>query len=55
MMIPMVNCQVIVSIVLGATGDDDERSAFHKDFKIRGSIDEKGKKGKLFHIILSKF
>ena len=27
--------------LLGVAGDDDERSAFHKDLKIRGFISEK--------------
>ena len=30
--------------LLGAAGDDDERSAFHKDLKIRGFISEKRQK-----------
>ena len=40
--------------LLGAAGFDDERSAFHKDFKIRGFIGEKGKKDKLSYISLLK-
>ena len=40
--------------LLGASGVDDERSAFHKDFKIRGVIGEKGQKYKLWYISLLK-
>ena len=55
MMKPRVQCQVIVSIsLLGAAGVDDERSAFHKDFKIRGFIGEKGQKDKPQYINLLK-
>ena len=38
--------------LLGATGADDERNAFPKDFKIRGFIGEKGQKDKLSYISL---
>ena len=55
MMKPRVYCQVIVSIsLLGAAGVEDERSAFHKDFKIRGFIGENGQKDKLSYISLLK-
>ena len=37
--------------LLGASGVDDERSAFHKDFKIRGVIGEKGQKYKLWYML----
>ena len=40
--------------LLGATGIDDERSAFHKDFKIRGFIGDMGQKDKLSYISLLK-
>ena len=40
--------------LLGATGIDDERSAFRKDFKIRGFVGEKGQKDKLLHRSLLK-
>ena len=40
--------------LLGATCVDDEKSAFHKDFKIRGFIGEKGQKDKLPYISLLK-
>ena len=40
--------------LLGATGVDDERTAFHKDFKIRGFIGERGQKDKLSYISLLK-
>ena len=40
--------------LLGATGVDNERSAFHKDFKIRGFIGGKGQKDKLLYISLLK-
>ena len=36
------------------TGVDNERSAFHKDFKIRGVISEKGQTDKLLYIGLLK-
>ena len=34
--------------LLGAAGVHDERSTFHKDFKIRGFIGEKGEKRQTF-------
>ena len=37
--------------LLRATGIDDERSSFHKDFKIRGFISEKGQKDKLSSVL----
>ena len=37
--------------LLRATGVDDERSSFHKDFKIRGFISEKGQKDKLSSVL----
>ena len=40
--------------LLGARSVDDERSAFHKYFKIRGFIGEKGQKDKLSYISLLK-
>ena len=40
--------------LLGATVVDDERSALHKDFKIRGFISEKEQKDKLSYISLLK-
>ena len=40
--------------LLRATGVDNERRAFHKDFKIRGFIDEKGQKYKLSYVSLLK-
>ena len=40
--------------LLGATGVDDERSAFHKDFKSSGFIGENGQKDKLSYISLLK-
>ena len=40
--------------LLGAAGVDDERSAFLKDFKIRGFIGEKGQKDKFSSISLLK-
>ena len=40
--------------LLGAAGVDDERSGFHKDFKIRGFMIEKGQKDKLSFISVLK-
>ena len=40
--------------LLGATGVDDQRSAFHKDFKIKGFIGEVGQRDKLSYISLLK-
>ena len=48
-----LSCNSLYSLV-GAAGVDDERSAFHKDFKIRDYIGEKGQKDKLSYISLLK-
>ena len=40
--------------LLGARGVDDQRSAFHKDFKIKGFIVEVGQRDKLSYISLLK-
>ena len=40
--------------LLGATGIDHERSAFYKDFKIRGFIGETRQKDKLSYVSLLK-
>ena len=54
MMKPRVHCQESLYSLLGATGVDDERSAFHKDFNIRSFNGEKGQKDKLSYINLLK-
>ena len=54
MMKPRVHCQVSLYSLLVAAGVDDERSAFLKDFKIRGFIGEKGQKDKFYYISLLK-
>ena len=40
--------------LLGARGVDDQRSAFHKDFKIKGFIGEVGQRDQLSYISLLK-
>ena len=40
--------------ILGAVGFGSEKSAFHKDFKIRGLIGEPGQKDKLSYVSLLK-
>ena len=44
----------VASDIFGALGFGSEISAFHKDFKIRGAIEEAGQKDKLSYVSLLK-